>query len=214
MAIQSTRRFKDETGNRYGRLEVLRFDERRKERPYFVCRCDCGREVSVRGANLRSGNTTSCGCSRRKSVPRPRGKMVLQTFHGNCVFGKADPSSKDTLWVTVCKFCGCSGLHEEQKLRRGKVSCACRTPTFWSWRKMNERCASKNPSLFKNYGGRGITVCDKWRKSFIAFAEDMGLRPKETSIDRINNDRGYYPGNCRWATKKEQAANRRKPRRK
>jgi hypothetical protein len=79
---------------------------------------------------------------------------------------------------------------------------------------MNERCASKNPSLFKNYGGRGITVCDKWRKSFIAFAEDMGLRPKETSIDRINNDRGYYPGNCRWATKKEQAANRRKPRRK
>ena len=64
MTLQSRRRFKDETGNSYGKLTVLRFERMWGEQPFFACRCDCGKEVSIRGANLRSGNTRSCGCSR------------------------------------------------------------------------------------------------------------------------------------------------------
>jgi hypothetical protein len=215
MAIQSTQRFKDETGKRHGKLTVLRFDEMRKGQPYWTCQCDCGREVSVRGANLRSGNTKSCGCSRRTSAQHFRGRMVLQTLSGNFVFGKADPTSKNTLWVTFCRFCGRVGLHKERTLRKGKaLFCACRKPTRNSWRSMIERCTNRNHRYFKKYGGCGITVCEKWRRSFFAFVEDMGIRPKGMTIDRINNDRGYYPGNCQWATPEQQAANRRKPCRK
>src|ERR1022692_3301692 len=118
MVVQSRLRFKDETGKTYGRLTVLRFDRMRGDTPFFLCRCDCGQEVCVRGANLRSENTRSCGCSRRKSAPR-RGTMVCKTFGQNFVFGKADPTSKKTLWVTGCGLCQRCGFHTERKLRNG-----------------------------------------------------------------------------------------------
>src|SRR5580693_7225587 len=106
MALRSGihRRFKDETGKTYAKLTVLRFDGIRKGQPYFGCRCDCGQLVSVRGPNLRSGNTRSCGCSRSKSAQRLRGKMAMRTLSHNFVLGKADPASPKTKWVTCCKF--------------------------------------------------------------------------------------------------------------
>ena len=206
-------RFKDETGKTYAKLAVLHFEGMRKGQPYFACRCECGGEVSVRGANLRSGNTKSCGCSRRSPVRRQRGKMVMKTFSHNLVLGKANPTSSKTEWVTICVFCCQAGSHTEKKLRRGKaLFCGCRRLTHNSWRKMIERCTNRNHPQFKDYGARGITVCKRWRESFSAFLSDMGRKPEGTSIDRINNDDGYYRDNCRWATKKQQAASRRKRR--
>ena len=74
---------------------------------------------------------------------------------------------------------------------------------------MISRCYSKGSGGYKRYGARGITVCDRWRSDFFTFVHDMGPKPSPRhTVDRINNDLGYGPGNCRWATRVEQGRNR------
>lgn len=81
---------------------------------------------------------------------------------------------------------------------------------YVSWSNMINRCTNENADNYAYYGGRGIRICNRWRKSFKAFYEDMGPRPKQTSLDRIDSNGNYEPKNCRWATGKVQRANRRK----
>jgi len=81
-------------------------------------------------------------------------------------------------------------------------------PLYATWYGMNYRCHNSNNPAYSRYGGRGIIVCDRWRKSPQKFIDDMGPKPHGTSIDRINNDGDYEPSNCRWATAKQQRANR------
>lgn len=82
-------------------------------------------------------------------------------------------------------------------------------PLYVVWRGMKDRCGRKGNKAYKHYGGRGVKVCERWRNDFWAFVEDMGERPEGASLDRIDNNGDYEPGNVRWASQKEQCRNRR-----
>jgi hypothetical protein len=99
-------------------------------------------------------------------------------------------------------------------VRHGQAANGKRTPEHRAWANLKYRCLNPNSQQYKNYGGRGIKVCKRWLLSFEAFLEDMGPKPNPShSIDRIDNEGNYSPKNCRWATSKEQASNKRNTRR-
>lgn len=137
-------------------------------------------------------------------------------------------------WVYICA-CGTERAYQRRSVQSGKVkSCGClsaeiratrnrrhglaargkKPPEYWVWMEMKKRCSNPKNAGYPNYGGRGISVCSRWRESFEAFISDMGWRPAAgLQIDRIDNDGNYEPANCRWTTRSENCRNRRPRRR-
>lgn len=135
---------------------------------------------------------------------RPEGKSRNYVFC-ECSCGTYTQKACADISSGATTSCGCYA--REQSSARESTHGKSGGPEYNVWKGIKQRCTNPNHTHYSSYGGRGITMCASWLNSFEAFLADMGPRPDGMTIDRIDNEKGYYKENCRWATKKQQSRN-------
>lgn len=204
----------DLTGKRFGRLLVLNYTtERRDGKVVWECICDCGNPVKAVSSRMIGGSSRSCGCVRSEAccqvkVGETFGRLTVAAYAGKsrwnciCLCGKTATVMASNLRAGKQKSCGC--YRESFKRTHGKSN----SSIYRRWNAMLLRCEDPGHPSYHHYGGRGVGVCERWH-SFENFYADLGDPPSGLTLDRIDVNKGYYPGNVRWATGSVQARNKR-----
>jgi hypothetical protein len=220
-------------GDKFGNWEFIKETGTRNKVRYGLFRCICGVEKEKSVKTLARGKSKSCGCQKGKWITKnsqkpfvpgekynrltlleevestvaPNCGKVYRRVLAKCDCGKVKVYNLNHVRGGFTKSCGCYCV--EQTIKKCRTHGMKNTPTYSSWLAMKARCTNEKHDAYHNYGGRNISVCERWFK-FEHFLEDMGVRPGlEYSIDRIDVNGNYCKENCKWSTDKEQNWNRR-----
>jgi len=223
----------DMIGKRFGLLTVIDRDktERKGSEAYWICRCECGRVKSINGCSLRKGATKSCGSGLHKIGNGAHD--ITGNRYGYLVALRID-YSRGSHWICKCD-CGKEVSVDANALKTGNTrSCGCqkyvmssaknrkhgmsKSKLYGIWSDIKARCYNPNNASYDRYGARGIGMCDEWKNDpskFIEWSLNNGYFESDNnrvdcSIDRIDNDKGYSPNNCRWVDIYVQAYNKRR----
>lgn len=213
----------DISGQRFGKLvAVERSGSAKDNAALWKCKCDCGNTIVTRARSLIVGHTKSCGCSRKTDlIGQKFGRLTVVEY------SHKDKRGNYT-WKCLCE-CGGTTFATTKSLRKGdKRSCGClhkiapqsrknagvkKHPLYKLYRGIKTRCYCETDIHYKDYGGRGIKLADEWMDSFWDFARYLEALPHcheiGYSLDRIDVNGNYAPGNVRWATAKTQTRNKR-----
>lgn len=191
----------DETGNKYGKLTVIKYDHTdKKQGAYWLCACDCGLTTVVKGNRLRNGKTKSCGCMKHEWAKHLGEVQGAKNANRLRAMNKTDEHRRQAKTAATTH----DGTHEH---------------LYRIWAHMRERCSDPNGDHSQWYHDKGIRVCEEWDSNYAVFrkwAFDNGYHDQpeniafkdKLSIDRIDPDKGYCPENCQWITVSENSSRR------